>query len=124
MSGLAPLGPLFSSANDRKWAATATTRELGTRDFDGVRADGKLRSYTIPANEIGNRNPITVSTETWTSPDLQITVYSIHSDPRSGDVIYRLNNVKRTEQAMSLFTIPDGYKVTDTPSVSFSTTSK
>ncbi len=120
-NALAPLGPLFSSANDRKWAATATTRELGTRDFDGVRAEGKLRSYTIPANEIGNRNPITVSTETWTSPDLQITVYSKHSDPRNGDVIYRLNNVKRTEQAMSLFTIPDGYKITDTPSVSIST---
>lgn len=118
---LAPLGPLFSSVNDRKWSASATTRELGTRDFDGIRAEGKLRSYTIPANEIGNRNPITVSTETWTSPDLQITVYSKHSDPRTGDVIYRLGNVKRTEQAISLFTIPDGYKITDTPNVSIST---
>jgi hypothetical protein len=48
-------------------------------------------------------------------------VYSKHSDPRTGDVIYRLGNVKRTEQAISLFTIPDGYKITDTPNVSIST---
>ncbi len=104
-------GPLSTAFQDRKWAAKATTKELGTRDFDGVRAEGKVRSYTIPAGEIGNKNPLVVSTETWTSPDLQITVYSKHSDPRTGDTIYRLANVKRTEQPMSLFMLPDGYRV-------------
>jgi hypothetical protein len=106
-------GPLSIAFQDRKWAAKATTKALGTRDFDGVRAEGKLRSYTIPAGEIGNKNPLVVSTETWTSPDLQITVYSKHSDPRAGETIYRLANVKRTEQPMSLFTVPDGYRVKD-----------
>jgi hypothetical protein len=101
----------MNSFQDRKWSTKATTRELGTKDIEGVRADGKLRSYTIPAGEIGNKNPITVTTETWYSPELQLTVYSKHSDPRAGDTIYRLANVKRSEQALSLFAVPDGYQV-------------
>lgn len=113
---LAPLGNLFQ---DRAWSSKATTKELGTKDIEGVRAEGKLRSYTIPAGEVGNKNPITVSTETWTSPDLQLTVYSKHSDPRVGDTIYRLTNLKRAEPSLSLFTAPDGYTIKETPSISF-----
>ncbi len=116
---LAQLSPLSTSFADHTWSSKATTKDLGTKDFDGVRADGKLRAYTIPAGEIGNKNAITVSNETWTSPDLQMTVYAKHSDPRSGDTIYRLANVKRTEQPLNLFTTPDGYTVSDGKSFSF-----
>ena len=73
--------------------------------------------HAIPAGEIGNKNPITVSTETWYSPELQMTVYSKISDPRTGDSIYRLSNIKRGEPAATLFMVPDGYTVKDTPSV-------
>lgn len=113
---LASLGNLFQ---DRAWSSNATTKELGTKDFDGVRAEGKIRSYTIPAGEVGNKNPITVTTETWTSPELQITVYSKHSDPRAGDTIYRLSGVKRAEPPLSLFSIPDGYTVKEAPAMTF-----
>jgi hypothetical protein len=110
----AHLGPLLANAfGDAKWAMKATTRELGSRDFDGVKADGKMRSYEIPAGEVGNRNPITVSDETWYSPALQVTVYTKHSDPRSGERIYRLANLKRDEPAAALFTVPSDYTVKD-----------
>ncbi|MBC7623918.1 MAG: hypothetical protein H7232_11070, partial [Aeromicrobium sp.] len=79
----------------------------------------KLRSYTIPAGEIGNKNSISVTTETWTSPDLQLTVYSKHSDPRVGDTIYRLTNLKRAEPSLALFSAPDGYTIKEAPSISF-----
>lgn len=98
---------------DAKWASKRQTKVLGNKEFDGVKAEGKLVSYEIPAGEIGNTNPITVSDETWTSPELQITVYSKHSDPRTGDRIYRLNNLKREEVAATMFTIPSDYKVRD-----------
>jgi hypothetical protein len=104
-------GPIGMSFQDMKWSGKAATTPLGTRDFDGVRAEGKSVSYTIPAGEIGNKNSIVVSTETWTSADLQVVVYSRHSDPRVGDSIYRLANVKRTEQPAALFAVPDGYSV-------------
>lgn len=108
------LAPLTRGAfGDARWAANAATRDLGTREFDGVKAEGKLRSYEIPAGAIGNRNPIVVSDETWYAPDLQVTVYTKHSDPRSGDFIFRLDKLKREDPPAALFAIPAGYTVTD-----------
>jgi hypothetical protein len=50
-----------------------------------------------------------VTTETWYSPELQVTVYSRTSDPRYGETIYRLANIKRGEPAAELFKVPDDY---------------
>ncbi len=119
MGSLDALGALGMPFNDRAWSAKATTRELGSKDIDGIRVEGKMRSYTIPAGEIGNKNAISVTTETWTSPELQITVYSKHSDPRSGETVYKLAHLKRTEQPLTLFSIPDGYAVRDEPGLMF-----
>lgn len=99
--------------SDAKWSTKRQTKPLGTCDFDGVKAEGKRVSYEISAGEIGNVNPIVVSDETWTSAKLQITVYSKHSDPRSGERIYRLGNVKRDEVAASMLVVPGDYKVCD-----------
>jgi hypothetical protein len=106
------IGPALAGAfGDMKWSGKASVKELGSKEIDGVKADGKMRSYEIPAGEMGNRNPIVVSDESWYAPELQVTVYSKHSDPRSGDRIYRLANLKRGEPAASLFTIPSDYTV-------------
>jgi hypothetical protein len=105
------LAPLANAIDDARWSSKTVTKDLGSRDFGGIRAEGKLRSYEIPAGAIGNRNPIVVSDETWTAPDLQVTVYTRHSDPRSGDVVFRLENVKREEPAAALFTVPADYTV-------------
>jgi hypothetical protein len=108
------LGPMIAGAiGDAQWSSKAATRDLGTREFSGVKAQGRQRSYEIPAGEIGNRNPITVSSETWTSPELQMMVYHKRSDPRSGEMVYRLEDLKREEPAASLFTVPSDYTVRD-----------
>jgi hypothetical protein len=107
------LGPLAGAFSDMKWSHKAVTRELGVREIDGVRAEGKMRSYEIPAGEVGNRNPIVVSDESWYSPDLQITLMTRHSDPRSGEHSYRLAALKREEPAASLFAVPGDYTVKD-----------
>lgn len=108
----ARIGPMIAGAlADHRWAAKAVSRDLGTRDFDGVKAEGKQRSYEIPAGEVGNRNPIVVSDETWYAPDLQVTVYSKHSDPRSGEYVYRLEGLKRGEPDAALFAVPSDYQV-------------
>ncbi|MEO8386533.1 MAG: hypothetical protein ABI583_14885, partial [Betaproteobacteria bacterium] len=98
LAELAPLNKLGNLFMDSKWSSKSTTTQLGTKDIEGVRAEGKNVSYTIAAGEIGNKNPIIVITETWTSPELQVVMYSKHSDPRVGDTIYRLANVRRVEQ--------------------------
>lgn len=110
----ARVAPLLAGAiGDHKWARKADTKDLGTREFNGVKATGVQRSYEIPAGEIGNRNPIVVSTETWTSPELQAVVYQKRSDPRTGDFVYRAESLKREEPAASLFTVPSDYTVKD-----------
>ena len=114
---LGPLGTLGHSFQDVRWAAKATKTDLGSRDFEGIRADGKRTSYTIPAGEVGNKNPITVTSESWYSPDLQVTVYSKQSDPRTGDAVYRLANVKRIEQPLSLFRVPEDYAIRSSRSI-------
>ena len=87
------------------------TTSLGTKDFDGVKAEGKQTVWTIPAGEIGNRNPINVTSESWYSPELQVTVYSRYDDPRTGESVYRLAGIKRGEPAADLFKVPAGYEV-------------
>lgn len=104
---------IFGAFGDREWSSKAVTRELGAREFSGVKADGKMRSYEIPAGELGNRNPIVVSQETWYSTELQVTVFTRHSDPRTGENTYRLENLKREEPAATLFAVPSDYTVTD-----------
>ena len=60
-----------------------------------------------------NAQAIVVSDEVWTSAELQVVLYSKRSDPRSGDRIYRLTNLKRDEVAASQFSVPSDYKVRD-----------
>lgn len=110
----ARIGPALASAlGERKWASKSETKDLGTREFNGVKATGSERSYEIPAGEIGNRHPIVVSTETWTSPELQVVLYQKRSDPRTGDTVLRVEDLKREEPAAALFTVPSDYTVKD-----------
>lgn len=114
LNRLEGLNPMIAGAfGDAKWAARATTKDLGSKEIEGVKANGKLRSYEIPAGEIGNRNPIVVSTEIWYSPELHVTLLSKRSDPRIGDRIYRVAGIKREEPAAALFTVPADYTVKD-----------
>ena len=82
-------------------------RREGLRRREGRGQVRRVR--TIPAGEIGNRNPIMVTSESWYSPELQVTVYSRQSDPRHGETIYRLTNIRRAEPAADLFKVPEEY---------------
>jgi hypothetical protein len=114
---LAPLPPM-PGISTLRFESTAklgkgVTTSLGRKDFDGVKAEGKSTTWTIPAGEIGNRNPINIVSETWYSPELQVTVHSRYADPRTGESIYRLAGIRRGEPAAELFTAPEGYSVKD-----------
>jgi hypothetical protein len=87
------------------------TESLGSRDFDGVRADGKRTTHTIPAGAIGNEKPIAIVSERWFSPELNVVVMSRSVDPRSGETVYRLTDIKRGEPPAEWFRVPADYKV-------------
>ncbi len=83
---------------------------LGSKTFDGVRADGTRTTWTIPAGRIGNEKPIEIVSERWYSPELMLVVSSTHRDPRNGESTYRLANLKRGEPDAGLFTVPAEYQ--------------
>jgi hypothetical protein len=82
---------------------------LGTQQIEGVNAEGTRITRTIPAGTIGNERPIDIVLETWTSTDLHVLVLSKRSDPRFGETIFRLTNIKRGEPDASLFQVPSGF---------------
>jgi hypothetical protein len=55
--------------------------------------DDKKITRTIPAGEIGNANPIVITTERWYSSELNLVLEETHSDPRFGSSIYQLSNI-------------------------------
>jgi hypothetical protein len=86
---------------------------LGQQLVEGVLAEGSRTTLTIPAGEIGNERDILVVSERWYSPELRMVVMTKHSDPRTGETIYRLTNINRLEPAKELFELPAGYTVTE-----------
>jgi hypothetical protein len=74
---------------------------------------------TIPAGVFGNVGPINVVTERWYSPELKIVLESNRSDPRLGDVTYRVTTLVRGEPDPTLFTIPADYTTVERPPFRF-----
>jgi hypothetical protein len=93
----------------------AKQESLGQKAIEGVIADGKRVTTVLPAGAIGNQQPITVQTEQWFSPDLEILLMTRHSDPRTGDTAYTVTNILRAEPQASLFDVPADYTILESP---------
>ncbi len=92
-------------------AANVRTEALGTRFFDGVAAQGTRTTMTIPPGAVGNVAPIDVVSERWFSKELQTAVAITRNDPRSGETVYRLTNIVRSEPPPDLFKVPSDYRI-------------
>jgi len=93
--------------------APPTRREsLGTQ-IDGLTATGQKTVMTIVPGQIGNDRAIEVSDERWESTELEVLLFSLHHNPQTGDVEYRLTNISRAETSRGLFTPPADYKIVD-----------
>ena len=106
-------GFAFATASTNKY--DTRTEELGTRDFEGVSAEGTRNVTTIPEGAIGNERPIEITYERWYSKELGLVVFSKHSDPRFGEQTYKVTNIVRSEPDPSLFSVPKGYTVLAEP---------
>jgi hypothetical protein len=87
-----------------------TTTSLGSKDIEGVRAHGERTTWTIEAGKIGNERAIQIVREVWTSPELMLTLAVRDFDPRRGESLYRLTNLKRGEPDASLMKVPSDYE--------------
>jgi hypothetical protein len=91
----------------------AKTESLGRQTIEGVQAEGRRTTITIPAGQAGNELPILIVNESWYSAELQTTVLSKHSDPRNGETVTRLINISRSEPSRMLFEAPADYKLSE-----------
>jgi hypothetical protein len=93
--------------------------DLGNQVIQGVTAQGRRTRQPVAAGAIGNERAFEVVNETWFSPDLRVMMMEKHSDPRSGDIVYRLTNVNRRDPDRSLFRVPKDYRVSPQLSPAF-----
>jgi hypothetical protein len=92
-------------------AKNARTESLGKRNIEGVEAEGTRTTSTIAAGEIGNERPIEIVSERWYSPELQTLVMTRQADPRVGETVYKLSNLRRAEPGPQMFEVPSDYTV-------------
>jgi hypothetical protein len=102
-----------TAAAGERFDGDVKSEKLGTRDIEGLTAEGTRTVVTLPAGSVGNQLPIEIVSERWYSPDLKVVLLTRRSDPRLGETIYRLTNIDRSEPPPDLFKVPDGFKVED-----------
>lgn len=95
----------------RLMSPDSKTEDLGTQSMEGVDAKGERITSTIETGVIGNDRPIQTVLERWYSPELQVNIMTTRSDPRTGEDIFRLTNIRRGEQSPTLFEVPPGYNI-------------
>ncbi len=87
--------------------------KLSPQNIAGVYAEGMRVTHMIPAGTQGNDRDIKTVMETWTSPDLKITLQSTMDDPRFGTTTTQVTELQRADPSPQLFAIPADYKVID-----------
>lgn len=91
----------------------AVTENLGSKLLEGLWVNGRRITWTIPAGAEGNDRVLTVVVETWESLGMGITLLQQNSDPRSGNAIKQMTNLRRTEPDAALFQVPTDCTIRD-----------
>jgi hypothetical protein len=86
------------------------TEALGEMSLDGLRLRG-TRYITPVVSDDGTRR--TMTSEVWTSPELQIVVLSASLNQQPSDRLVRLAHLTRTEPDAALFQVPSSYQIQD-----------
>jgi hypothetical protein len=104
---------LSSSASQE--AANIHTESLSQETIAGLEVTGTRTTQVVPAGSIDNDRDFTVTSETWSSPELKTAVRQTSSDPRTGTVTTELSNIDRSEPDAALFKLPAGSRVLEIP---------
>jgi hypothetical protein len=109
--GVALMGARGGGTNE---AVRAPQTPLEHKVLEGIPVEGRKTTTTLAPGQVGNEQPLTIASEEWRSPELNVLVMTHHSDPRSGESTYRLTNIVRAEPDRSLFMVPSDYEIRDT----------
>ena len=64
------------------------------------------KTTVIPTGAQGNDGPITITRESWYSPELNMIIRTVSNDPRSGTQTTGIANLSRNDPDPSLFMVP------------------
>jgi len=90
--------------------ASFTTKVLGEKIIEGIRATGVRTTKEIPAGHLGNKQPILTIHEVWTSADMKLIVKVIDGDPSGEETISGLQHVSLSPDS-DLFQSPEDYEI-------------
>jgi hypothetical protein len=114
MPSPAELAAMRANAQNRpRSVPQIQTEQLGTREFQGFTTTGTRRTQTIPAGEEGNALRLILISESWISRDLNVTMMSIHDDPRRGRTTAEIEEIHKGDPDPALFSPPEGYTIKD-----------
>jgi len=106
-------GDAGAVANARPRPQTSAPEDLGMQTIDGLSAHGSRTTTVIPTGAQGNDGPITITSDTWYSPELNMVIRTVSNDPRSGTQTMSIANLSRNEPDPSLFMAPADYTTVD-----------
>lgn len=114
--GAAPVSELQRQVQAAKNAARdnggwVSAEDLGTLTVNGIPARGTRITSLVPVGAIGNDREFHSISERWFSPDLNLVIKSVSTDPRFGTTTYELTNISRQPPDPSLFQVPADYRV-------------
>lgn len=104
--------PVSVAAPQARAPLTRTEEDLGTQTIEGLVVEGKRITHIIPVGVEGNDRPMQMVTEVWFSKELEITVLSKTSNPRSGETTRRVTHIVQAEPDPALFQVPPDYTIT------------
>lgn len=97
-----------------RMAQNSVEQDLGERTMQGIAVRGCRLTSMRPAGESSGGNGVTVMVdETWSSPELRVTLLRTRIEPDGGTSQEQLDHIVRGEPDASLFEAPAGYTVHD-----------
>jgi len=92
---------------DSGWSAPVS---LGEKSIEGIPVVGTKRVYTMAAGRVGNQNPVTITVQQWSSPQLGIILDKTSTASTGGSSHYQLTQIVQAEPDAALFKVPADYK--------------
>jgi len=106
------VGPLAAMRPNAKNPDLVRT-ELGNSTIEGLDAVGTRETLTIAPGKVGNSAPVELSKEFWYSPQLDLNLRVIRTDPLHGDQSFAVTDITVGEPDPQRFVIPAKCKVID-----------
>lgn len=98
--------PAPASATAKQAEAGRHREPLGERDFEGVTGTGFLTTYAVRDGDSTHE----VTTESWVSQELKLTLYHKRTSTRMGETEIALSDIDRNEPDAALFAVSADYR--------------